>query len=52
AEAGLRMNDSVPDLLSRIRADITLAEWELINRVGLSGICYYSRIACNHAMLQ
>ncbi|KAH9310160.1 hypothetical protein KI387_038071, partial [Taxus chinensis] len=52
AEARLRMNDSVPALLSRIRADVTPAEWTLINRLGLSGIRYYSRIARNHAMLQ
>ncbi|KAH9321050.1 hypothetical protein KI387_015689, partial [Taxus chinensis] len=52
AEARLRMNDSVPALLSRIRADVTPAEWALINRVGLSGIRYYSRITHNHAMLQ
>ncbi|KAH9313562.1 hypothetical protein KI387_022189, partial [Taxus chinensis] len=51
-EAGLRMNDSVPALLSQIRADVTLVEWTLINRLGLSGVCYYSRIAHNHAMLQ
>ncbi|KAH9319681.1 hypothetical protein KI387_021450, partial [Taxus chinensis] len=52
AEAGLRMNDSVPALLSRIRADVTPAEWTLINRLGLSGIRYYSRITRNHGMLQ
>ncbi|KAH9326794.1 hypothetical protein KI387_006972, partial [Taxus chinensis] len=52
AEAGLRMNDSVPALFSRIRADVTPAEWALINHVGLSGIHYYSRITRNHAVLQ
>ncbi|KAH9303980.1 hypothetical protein KI387_008384, partial [Taxus chinensis] len=52
AEAGLRMNDSVPPLLSQVRADVTLAEWALINHVGLSGIHDYSRITHNHAMLQ
>ncbi|KAH9324938.1 hypothetical protein KI387_005116, partial [Taxus chinensis] len=52
AQARLRMNDRVPALLSRVRADVAPAEWALINHVGLSGICYYSRIARNHAMLQ
>ncbi|KAH9307029.1 hypothetical protein KI387_011433, partial [Taxus chinensis] len=52
AETGLRMNDSVPALLSRIRADGNTSGMDIDNRLGLSGIRYYSRIARNHGMLQ